>query len=92
VSTKSGKNALKQPSSFQAFNDVDPMLLKSSQPSHFSHKPLVVHIKVEGHQAKVLINTATIGTNLISSTFCYQNKIPSQVHKAIPISIAIKGS
>src|SRR5439155_17642392 len=61
--------------------------------SHTSEKPLGVIIKTNNHPARALIDTATMGTNLISNNFCYQHGIKSwSLSEPLTMSLAVKGS
>src|SRR5947207_7117560 len=61
--------------------------------SHTTEKPLRVIIKTNNHSARALIDTATMGINLISNNFCYQHGIKSwSLSEPLPMSLAVKGS
>ena len=54
---------------------------------------LAVRLNANGKRARALIDTATIGTNLVSDNFCYQNQIPSvQLKEPKDLNLAVKGS
>src|SRR3982074_214149 len=54
---------------------------------------LAVRLNANGKRARALIDTATIGTNLVSDNFCYQNRIPSvQLKEPKDLNLAVKGS
>src|SRR5947207_13322535 len=56
-------------------------------------KPLGVIIKTNNYPARALIDTATMGTNLISNNFCYQHGIKSWLlSEPLTMSLAVKGS
>src|SRR3982074_2459082 len=54
---------------------------------------LAVRLNANGKRARALIDTATIGTNLVSDNFCYQNRIQSvQLKEPKDLNLAVKGS
>src|SRR5947208_17083978 len=61
--------------------------------SHTTEKLLGVIIKTNNHPARALIDTATMGTNLISNNFCYQHGIKSwSLSEPSTMSLAVNGS
>src|SRR5436190_10312821 len=58
-----------------------------------TQRPLVVLVSVNGFSARALIDTATIGTNLISKKFCFTNQIPFKyLSTPVQLSLALKSS
>jgi hypothetical protein len=50
-------------------------------------------VKANGHTARAMIDTATIGVNLVSSNFCFQKQISLlQRKKPLEMSMTVKGS
>ena len=65
--------------------------LNTQQP--ISEEPLVALIQANNKTARALIDTATIGANLISTSFCYQNGIRLNERKTpLELSMTVKGS
>lgn len=48
----------------------------------FAAKSIVMDIKIHGHSASVLIDTSTVGSDLISKHYCHSYKIPSTNYKS----------
>ena len=53
---------------------------------------IIAEILINNNTAKALIDTATIGVNLISAQFCFQNLIPTFERNPMTLSTAIKGA
>src|SRR5438309_1813015 len=54
---------------------------------------IIFLVSGNGISARALIDTATIGTNLISKKFCFTNQLPSKFFSApVQLSLALKSS
>ena len=62
-------------------------------PSGNKNSALEAYITVNGHKAKALFDTGTMGDNLISGKFVYTFQIPTQdLDTPISLKMAVKGS
>ena len=53
---------------------------------------IIAEILINNKTARALIDTATIGVNLISAQYCFQNSIPTCERNPMTLSTAIKGA
>ena len=63
------------------------------RPSGSGNRALEAYVTVNGHKAKALFDTGTMGDNLISGKFVSTSQIPTQdLDTPISLKIAVKGS